>query len=188
MKAVLSQTIFAGAAHIHAGRRVVADLDSNGWPQTGRNKALAVIRQANAVMIGGDQHLATVIHHGIKKWGDAGYSFCVPSISNHYPRKWFPLEKSERPIAGPLKYTDDYYDGFGNKITMLAYANPWENILKGIKDKVNDGTAGYGIIRFNKKKQMVTFECWPRLVDVTQPNAKQFVGWPITVHLENKTH
>ncbi len=34
MKAVLSQTIFCGGAHLHGKRnnRVLADLDSNGWP------------------------------------------------------------------------------------------------------------------------------------------------------------
>ena len=47
MKAVLSQTGFCGAAHLHGSRdnRLHADLDSNGWPQTGRNKALQAIRR-----------------------------------------------------------------------------------------------------------------------------------------------
>ncbi|MFH1922375.1 MAG: alkaline phosphatase D family protein, partial [Planctomycetota bacterium] len=67
MKAVLSQTIFCGGAHLHGKRdnRILADLDSNGWPQIGRNKALAEIRKAFALHIAGDQHLATIIHHGI---------------------------------------------------------------------------------------------------------------------------
>ena len=48
MKAALSQTIFCGGAHIHGrvGGRLHADLDSNGWPQTGRNKAIAALRKA----------------------------------------------------------------------------------------------------------------------------------------------
>jgi hypothetical protein len=74
MKAVLSQTVFANAAHIHRGKRLIADLDSNGWPQTGRNKALDSIRKSYSFMIGGDQHLATVIHHGIDAWNDSGFS------------------------------------------------------------------------------------------------------------------
>src|SRR5690606_19311575 len=46
MKAVLSQTVFANAAHLHGkdSERLIADLDSNGWPQTGRRKALEAIR------------------------------------------------------------------------------------------------------------------------------------------------
>ena len=42
MKAVLSQTPFASLAHIHGGsteeNRLIADLDSNGWPQNKRKK------------------------------------------------------------------------------------------------------------------------------------------------------
>ena len=47
MKAVLSQTIFCGGAHIHGkvGGRILADMDSNGWPQSGRSRALAEIRR-----------------------------------------------------------------------------------------------------------------------------------------------
>ena len=65
MKAVLSQTAFYGGAHLHGSpkNRLHADMDSNGWPQTGRNKALKLIKKANAVHIAGDQHLATVAQH-----------------------------------------------------------------------------------------------------------------------------
>ena len=93
MKAVLSQTIFCGGAHLHGSHdnRILADLDSNGWPQSGRNQALAEMRKAFAVHIAGDQHLGTVMHHGIDDWDDAGYSFCVPSIANLYLRWWAPL-------------------------------------------------------------------------------------------------
>ncbi|NQT89361.1 discoidin domain-containing protein, partial [bacterium] len=65
-KAALSQTVFANAATLHGGglSRLIADYDSNGWPQTGRNKALHELRRGYAFMIGGDQHLATLIHHG----------------------------------------------------------------------------------------------------------------------------
>ena len=72
MKAVLSQTIFCGGAHVHGGvGRLAADLDSNGWPQAGRNRALEEMRKAFAVHIAGDQHLGTVFQHGIEQHGDA---------------------------------------------------------------------------------------------------------------------
>ena len=101
MKAVLSQTIFAGGAHIHGSHksRLIADLDSNGWPQSGRARALEEIRRCFALHIAGDQHLATVIHHGINHWEDSCYSFCVPSIVNYYGRWWWPLEE-------PLNHDD----------------------------------------------------------------------------------
>ncbi|MCK4919391.1 MAG: hypothetical protein KAS71_00005, partial [Bacteroidales bacterium] len=189
MKAVLSQTVFANAAHIHHGERLMADMDSNGWPQTGRKKALEEIRKSYSFMIGGDQHLATVIHHGIDDWKDAGYSFCVPSIVNYYPRKWMPLTEGISPVTSDLEHTGSYLDGFHNKIRMYAYANPDEdNTLfpkwreEGFWGKL---AAGHGIIRFNKTDRTITMECWPRGVDVTKADAKQFPGWPVTINQED---
>ncbi|MCD6339187.1 MAG: hypothetical protein J7M29_07405, partial [Verrucomicrobia bacterium] len=175
MKCVLSQTIFAGAAHLHGNirYRLMADLDSNGWPQSGRRRALEEIRRCFALMLGGDQHLATVIHHGINDWEDAGWSFCCPSIWNYYTRWWQPLEKPiNHDPKNPLPWTGRYYDGFRNKITMRAYANPTPE---------NYRAAGYGLVRFRKSTRTILIECWPRFVDATKPNAKQYPGWPVTV-------
>lgn len=180
MKVVLSQTGFCGGAHIHGQieNRLHADLDSNGWPQTGRNKALKLINKAKAIHIAGDQHLATVIKQGIDEYRDGPWSFVVPAIVNdYYSRWWWP--EDEKAGANPnlnttLAWTGDYLDGFNNKISMMAYVNP-ESSSKG---------GGYGLIRFDKKESTTTFECWPRYVDVTQPEAAQFEGWPITVAMD----
>jgi len=194
MKAVLSQTGFCGGVHLHGGQnnRLHADLDSNGWPQTGRNKALRLIQQARAVHIGGDQHLASVVQHGIDGFRDGPWSFIVPAIvNNYYGRWWWPEDEKPgaNPVAGsPLPWTGDFLDGFHNKITMVAYANPdsrrkkisaWEK-EEETKLPPNTGWAdGYGLIRFKKSAGEVTFECWPRFADVTQPDARQFPGWPV---------
>jgi hypothetical protein len=180
MKAVLSQTGFCGGAHLHGTRdnRLHADMDSNGWPQTGRNNALRAIRAANAVHIGGDQHLATIIKHGIDEFRDGPWAFIVPAIvNNYYGRWWWPEDEqpgSNRDPENPLPWTGDYLDGFGNRITMQSYVNP-ENPSRG---------GGYGVIRFDKELGAVTFECWPRDADVTQPGAEQFPGWPFTISVE----
>lgn len=185
MKAVLSQTVFANAAHIHHGNRLIADMDSNGWPQTGRNKAIDAIRKSYALMIGGDQHLATVIHHGKDEYSDSGFSFCVPSIVNYYPRQWSPLVKGVSPVTDALEHTGQYLDGFGNHLTMYAYANPYVEEVTYPKwreeGKWGKLSAGHGIIRFNKNTRKITMECWPRGVDVTKKDAKQFLGWPVTI-------
>ena len=191
MKAVLSQTGFCGGAHLHGSRdnRLHADLDSNGWPQSGRNRALRLIRQAGAIHIAGDQHIATVIQHGVDEFRDGPWAFVVPAIvNNYYGRWWWPEDEKPgaRPIEGsPLPWTGDYLDGFHNKITMVAYANPDERLqnIAGVKpgDKSNadaNWADGYGLIRFHKNSGEVTFECWPRFADVTRPDARQFPGWP----------
>jgi len=181
MKAVLSQTIFCGGAHIHGktGNRLHADLDSNGWPQTGRKKALAEIRKAFAIHIAGDQHLATIFHHGIDDWNDACYSFCVPSIANLYLRWWRPLEPGKNREPGAPEHTGEFLDGFGNKVTCLAVANPSPEANGG--QKLTTRAAGFGVVKFNKKTREITIECWPRNVDITSPSARQYPGWPRTI-------
>jgi hypothetical protein len=176
LKCVLSQTAFCGAAHIHGkpDNRLLADLDCNGWPQSGRNEALREIRRARAVHLCGDQHLAVMVKHGIDEHGDGPYAFTSPALVNTvYARWWHPKDEraGANPVAQtPLPWTGDYLDGLGNKISMIAYANP-EDL--GDERKRSDG---YGLVRFNKRTGQVTFECWPRF---SQGN--QFPGWPITV-------
>ncbi len=184
MKAVLSQTILCGGAHLHGsrGNRLVADLDSNGWPQTGRNRALAEMRKGFALHIAGDQHLGTIIHHGIDDWNDSGYSFCVPSIANLYLRWWSPPRPGRNRRAGAPEYTGENVDGFGNRITVWAAANPG---VTPNHDKLTTRSAGFGVVRFNKKERTITMECWPRNVDVTDPEASQYPGWPMTIRQED---
>jgi hypothetical protein len=180
MKVALSQTIFCGGAHIHgaANGRLHADMDSNGWPQTGRNRALAALRKAFAFHYAGDQHLATIFHHGIDEYRDSIWSFCVPSIANLYLRWWEPVEPGENREPGAPEYTGDSLDGFANKVTNYAAANPEK---KPAGNLLNTRAAGFGIVRLNTKTRDITMECWPRNVDVTDPSAKQYPGWPLTI-------
>ena len=181
MKAVLSQTPFAGAAHLHGGddpvkKRLHADMDSNGWPQTGRNNALKAIRKGFAVHLAGDQHLSTLLKHGIDDHNDGPWSIVSPAIVNSiYGRYWHPDgEKAgaNKPKDNPLPYTGEYLDGFNNKVTMHAYVNA--NEPENLKNKA----AGFVIARFNKQDRTIVAECWPRDADLSKPGAKQFKGWP----------
>jgi hypothetical protein len=181
MKGVLSQTAFCGAVHMHGNprNRLLADLDCNGWPQTPSRRALSLIRRAWAVHLCGDQHLAVVVKHGITEHGDGPYGFTGPALVNTiYGRWWHPADEKPGPNPvkdSPLPWTGDFKDGLGNKISMLAYANPED---QGSEQKRADG---FGIARFHKKTRKVTFECWPRFSDVRDGNKVQFPGWPITV-------
>ena len=82
MKGVLSQTAFvARCTHGGRDRRLLADLDCNGWPQTPSRNAPA-IRRAWAVHLCGDQHLAVTVKHGIEEHGDGPYGFTGPALVN----------------------------------------------------------------------------------------------------------
>ncbi|MEW4454115.1 metallophosphoesterase family protein [Bremerella sp. JC817] len=181
MKCVLSQTAFCGAVHMHGSEtgRLLADLDCNGWPQTGRRKALEEIRRAKAIHLCGDQHLSVVVKHGIDHFGDGPFGFTSPALVNTiYGRWWHPEDEKPGPNPvpdSPLPWTGDFKDGLGNKISMMAYANP-----PNIKDE-KQRADGYGLVRFNKQSQQVTLECWPRFSDAKKGNSEQFPGWPITV-------
>ena len=186
MKVVLSQTAFCGAVHLHGSpkNRLLADLDSNAWPQTGRNNALREIRRAWATHLCGDQHLGVVVKHGIESPGDGPMAFTSPALVNTiYGRWWHPL--GEKPGANaannsPLPWTGDYLDGLGNHLRMIAYANPKD------RNDPKQRADGYGIVRFNKSNDSVTFECWPRFSDSSKGEREQFPGWPISfIHREN---
>jgi len=185
MKAVLSQTAFCGAVHMHGGRngRLLADLDCNGWPQTPRKRALEEIRRCWAVHLCGDQHLAVTTKQGIDEFGDGPYEFTSPALVNTiYGRWWHPLDEKAGPNPvedSPLPWTGDFKDGLGNRLSMMAYANPEDQMDE--KKRAD----GYGVVRFNKKDRTITFECWPRFSDAKEGAKGQFPGWPITVSMEN---
>jgi hypothetical protein len=176
MKCVLSQTAFCGAVHLHGNpeNRLLADLDCNGWPQSGRNEALREIRRARAIHLCGDQHLAVTLKHGIDEHRDGPYAFTSPALVNTvYARWWHPTDEraGANPMPrSPLPWTGDYRDGLGNRISIMAYANPED--LKDEKRRAD----GYGLVRFAKRTGQVTFECWPRF-----SQGEQFPGWPIIV-------
>ena len=203
MKVVLSQTIFANVATlpepdsysdaIVPKLRVmekgeyppndipVADFDANSWPQTGRKKALKAIRKSFAFHIAGDQHLGSTIQYGIDDWHDAGYAFCVPAISNVWPRRWYPAGGGKNRVMDDPEYTGDYIDGFGNKMSVYAVSNP---IFTGQKpSRLYDRATGYGIVRLNRETRNITIECWPRQADPGKD--AQYPGWPITISQED---
>ncbi|MCA8963466.1 MAG: hypothetical protein H6838_07510 [Planctomycetes bacterium] len=183
-KCVLSQTAFCGAVHMHGGpkARLLADLDCNGWPQSQRNAALRLVQRAGAIHLCGDQHLAVVVRHGIDAFGDGPWAFTCPALVNTiYGRWWHPEDEKAgpNPVPGsPLPWTGDYLDGLGNRISMVAYANP-----EDINDERRRGD-GYGIARYDFAADTITFECWPRFeVRDGRGAPQQYPGWPVVVPL-----
>jgi len=200
MKMVLSQTTFVNLAtipekdgsdgyavglptlpvgEILPGQKLGRDTDSNGWPPPARDKALREFRRALALHVNSDQHLGSVVHYGIDAWEDAGYSFCLPAMGNIWPRRWYPPAPGENHQPGEPAYTGRYRDGFGNRMTVHAVANP---LSSGHEPKdLYDRATGYGIIRLNRRTREATIESWPRWVNPSKPGAEQYLGWPVKV-------
>jgi hypothetical protein len=169
----------------HGGElfRLIADLDSDGWPQTGRNNAIDALRKSFSFHLAGDQHLGSIVHHGIDSWGDGIYSFCVPSIANFYPRAWWPESiGKDRPVGAPLNL-GKHKDGFGNFVTVYGVTNPtgFTKISTNHEPlNLHDKAPGYGIVKMNKRDRTIKMECWPRYAD-PQNGDQQYTGWPKTV-------
>ena len=200
MKAAISQTIFAnvctlpkgtttdavtGRLRVNApgeypeGEEPVQDHDSNGWPQSGRDRAVRLLRKAAAVHIAGDQHLGSTIQYGVDEWNDSSWAICVPSVANIFPRRWFPSEDGRNRQPGAPRNTGEFLDGFGNKITIHAVSNPQAN---GIEPTALFHRApGYGIVKFRRADRTIEFANWPRWINASEPDAKPYPGWPIQI-------
>jgi hypothetical protein len=169
--------------------KLAADCDSNGWPQTPRNRAVALMRRGLAIHLAGDQHLATLIRYGVDEFGDGGVAFTSPAISNTWPRRFFPPPESR---VSPLEdspeapaYTGNFFDGFGNRMTVYAVANPYRT--GKAPARLHDRVPGYGLVRLNRASREVTFECWPRWVGAETgfPDELQYAGWPRTFRTDD---
>jgi len=186
MKVAVSQTLFAQVPNIHGGnkKRLVADLDSNAWPQTPRDRALQKLRKGFAFHLSGDQHLPMIVHYGINEYGDAPWTICVPSIGAGYPRAFRPDEPGENRKEGMPRYTGQFRDGLGNKMTVWAVANPAEEYRSGLLKRQHDKASGYGIVRMKKPSREITMECWKLLQHPAEDGEDgMFKGWPKTISM-----
>ncbi|WP_395749648.1 alkaline phosphatase D family protein [Prosthecobacter sp.] len=187
LKAVLSQTIFANVATHHGGPDgyLKADLDSGGWPQTPRNRAVEIMRPSMALHINGDQHLTTMTQYGVDKQRDSNWSFCTPAISAGYPRWWRPDElkmpHENRPKHG-LPDTGEFIDGLGNKAYVYAVGNPVVGQAPNRYEKAHEKGSGFGFITFDTEKRTYFIESFRFLIDATDGKpTNQFPGWPMTI-------
>jgi len=194
-KVVLSQTIFCRAT-THAGARLRPggfDLDANAWPQNKRNRALKILSPADVVMVCGDQHSGILLHHGVDHWEDGPIAFMVPGIANGFPRAWWPDKPGENHKAGDPGWTGRYFDAMGNRMTVLAAANPEKGSNEIAKGSINPEKlghlkgSGHGILKFHRKTGEATFETWRLQFDAANPKpVDQFEGFPKILKLKGK--
>jgi alkaline phosphatase D len=184
-KVCLTQTVFATVTTNPFGSPQF-DPDSNGAPVPARRTALTLLKNARAVVLSGDQHLATLVRHGINQFTDGPLQFTAPAAGTAWQR-WFTPASALPNASGPN--TGDFTDGFGNKVRVLAVANPKVSFAEvravqpggnhvGDRDLKRDG---YGIARIDKVNSNYRFECWPWQTNPTSARATQYAGWPYTL-------
>jgi len=189
MKMALSQTVFAGAATHHGsyGFSLQADLDSGGWPQLARNRAIRAMRKGFPLHYDGDQHLATLIQYGVDEPRDSCWSFCTPAVCSCYQRWWNPdrlnMPHTDRP-AHNLPDTGQYTDGLGNLLYVYAAGNPAGNGA-GAANRYqwsDQRAGGFAVVILDRDKRTYTCQCYHFLADLDHPKADdQFPGWPLTI-------
>ncbi len=155
-------------------------MDTNGWPAKRRDEVLRLLRRCSAFHIAGDQHLATMVRHGVDDWGDACFSFTGPALNNLWPRRWWPPESARAgaPGDGPV-YTGRFRDGFDNRITVLAAANPRNAHAR--PEILRNRVTGYGMVILDPRSGRIRIECWPRQVPPSVGDGGQYEGWPIEI-------
>lgn len=200
MKVAVSQTLFADVVTLPRGttsdavtpklripkpgeypdnEEPVMDHDSNSWPQTPRNRALRLMRKAFALHIAGDQHLGSTIQYGIDDWNDGPWAISVPSVANVFPRRWFPSRPGRNRKPGAPRNTGEFLDGFGNKMTVHAVANPIQ--VDADPPALHSRAPGYGIITLERATRRITLANWPRWVDPSAAGARPYPGWPVVI-------
>jgi len=159
------------------------DTDTNGYPTLGRRWALLRLRKAGAVLVSGDQHLGSVVHHGIDAAADGPWEFAAPALGTLFQR-WFEPDPP-LPGAGLRPGTGDLTDPFGNRahveavsgpvvpFSVVAAARPGSQLVPDRRLKRD----GYAMVVVDRPAGTITFESWPE--DGT--GRGQHPGWPVTV-------
>ena len=191
MKVLLSQTVFANVATHHGSLLgyLYGDLDSGGWPKSGRDKAIKIMRQIGAFQICGDQHVPSMVQYGIQNYRDASWCFCTPAIAVMYLR-WFLPDELGHPVLDRPDHnypnTGKYTDAFGNKNYVYAIGNPGK-ITVDNESRYSHAlirSSGFGMITFNQENRNIDIDAWRFKADVENPNPlrDQFPGWPLQIN------
>jgi alkaline phosphatase D len=187
LRICLTQSVFACVQTSPQGKPLV-DWDANGYPKIPRDRAVRLLREARALVLSGDQHLASLVRHGVESFTDGPLQFSGPAGGSMWQR-WFEPQPALANGRGP--HTGDFVDAFGNRLRVLAVANPrvsFAEYRRGRKGRPQDlgdralKREGYGIVRVDFKAREITLECWPHDADPKKGGgagaARQFEGWP----------
>ena len=173
-----------GSAQTGVNGADLIDFDAHGYPADGRTRAVKLAKEAGALVLTGDQHLGMVCRQGIDQHDDGSLYFAAPAIQSIWQRWFEPQGKlANKRLNDPN--TGDFTDTFGNKMRVLATANPpishadYQDDCKIWGKFLNDRSLkaeGYGIVKVDPSRKKFTLECWPQ--DANPMKDKQFDGWP----------
>ncbi len=158
------------------------DFDTNGWPQGKRKLALGYVKLAGALHVTGDQYLGSTGQYGLDAFRDGPWWISTPATANLWPRRWMPAAKGANARPGDPRETGDFTDGFGNKITIAAVANPYD--IEREPARLFDRAVGYAILTCDPATGRITIANWPYWAAPANPapDNRPYPGWPLTIH------
>ena len=158
-----------------------ADFDTNSWPQEKRNLALGILASAKAIHLTGDQHLGSTGQYGIGAWRDGPWWLSSPAIANVWPRRWMPATPGANRSAGESPICGDFTDGFGNRMTIAAVANPETTDREPAR--LFERAVGYSVSRYHRGSGEVSLENWPYWASPARPapDNQPYPGWPVVI-------
>ena len=151
------------------------DFSSGAWPIQERNEILNILRQSGALVIGGDNYLPSLVHYGIDNQKDAVIGFTIPAIAKTSGTRWY--IKKNQPKKNETSIDNNYLDGFGNRMSILAVANavPGKDI-----DKVFNEKSGFGLVTFNKTSGIIVIQALKRNENLKKNLPTNMEGYPFT--------
>jgi alkaline phosphatase D len=176
-KICFSQTLW-GCLQTDERGRAQFDADADAAVRA-RRSALELVKRAGALLCSGDQHLASLVRHGLDGFDDGPVQFVAPAAGSAWQRWFEPAGGLPNPGATPN--TGDFTDAYGNRMRVLAVANPrltkaaFRAAKRGRNAELGDRRRkreGYGLVRVDKAGRQFVIECWP------WDGGPQFEGWP----------
>src|SRR5437763_1324196 len=83
-------------------------------PPAATLRAIKLIKAARALLVAGDQHLGSLLRHGIASFAEGPVQFTIPAAGSAWQRWFEPAAAFPNPEATP--YTGDFTDAFGNRL------------------------------------------------------------------------
>ncbi len=169
----------------------LVDYDANGYPPDGRTRAVRLAGRARALVLAGDQHLAMVARQGVDDYEDGPLFFAGPAAAAFWQR-WFEGEGRLDNQRNGDPNTGNFIDCFGNRMRVLAVANPRMSYADFTARKRTWGnfiaeravaSEGYGLVRVDHRTRTAVLECWPW--NEPPQTGRQFPGWPYTHGFED---
>ncbi|AQQ67214.1 hypothetical protein Mag101_05855 [Microbulbifer agarilyticus] len=182
-KVCLTASIWGSPQTDETGAGLV-DYDANGYPPDGRTRAVKLVEDANALVLAGDQHLGMLAQQYTKDFSGGALFFSGPASAAFWQRWFEGFGKLENPVGNDPN-TGHFIDPFGNKMRVLAVANPKISHAEFSDDNTSWGKfvsdralkrEGYGLVTIDQTANHYTMECWPW--DADPQRDAQFAGWP----------